>query len=96
MLTNFIAEMRERFSQQDSKLEKLSSAIEEIENQNSEIQTSIEFLTAKCESLTENVSNLQKENLQQLKYIQALESRIDAFERSARSTCVEIKNIPIG
>lgn len=98
LITNFMDEMRTKFSsfekEQDAKFEKMYTNIEEIKSQNSDIKSSIEFLTNKYEMLMGQVKELKDENLQQRKHIQSLEQKLENFERGSRSTCLEIKNIP--
>ncbi|CAH0397519.1 unnamed protein product [Chilo suppressalis] len=98
-ISHFMTEMRDMFSdlkaQQETKMEKLYTVIEEVRNQNLEIRSCIEFLSTKYDSLMEQVNELKEENSQHLKYIQALETKLENCERSNRATCIEIKNLPI-
>ncbi|CAH0400557.1 unnamed protein product [Chilo suppressalis] len=98
-LAGFMAEMRSLFfsfkEQQDNKLNKICSTIEEVKTQNNDIRASIEFLSSKYDSVLEQVNTLKEEVSQNQKYIAILEDKLERFERSSRSTCIEIKNIPV-
>lgn len=97
-LSSFMSEMRAMFidfrNEQEGKIEKLISAVEQIKMQNCEIQHSVEFLSHNLDSLKEQVQTLEKEQNKNTQYIQTLEEKIEKFESSARSTCIEIRNIP--
>ncbi|KAL4717610.1 hypothetical protein ACJJTC_000759 [Scirpophaga incertulas] len=98
-LANFMTEMKEMLfklkEEHDSKLNKISTAIDEIKNQNNDIRASIEFLSDKYDSIVEQVNILKEETSQNQKYIASLEEKLERFERSSRSTSIEIKNIPV-
>jgi archaellum component FlaC len=97
-LTNFMTEMKEMFSdfkkQQEAKMDRLHSVIDEIKTRASEISSSIEFLSNKYDSLMEQMNDLKKENSRQQEYIHILDLKIENLERGMRSTCLEISNIP--
>ncbi|CAG9785985.1 unnamed protein product [Diatraea saccharalis] len=98
-LMNFMTEMKGLFSefkaQQDDKLDKICSVIEEIKTQNSEIRSSMEFLSNKYDSMLDQLNTLRQETANNKVYIESLENKIEKYERSSRSTCVEIRNIPV-
>ncbi|KOB62072.1 Zinc finger DNA binding protein [Operophtera brumata] len=50
--------------------------------------------SSKHEKLLAVVNGLEKERTVNFQYISSLESKVDSFERSARSTCIEIRNLP--
>jgi hypothetical protein len=70
------------------------TVIEDINTRNTEISSSIEFLSASYDTLLNQVTDLKNENKLQLQYIHTLEDKLETFERGTRSTCLEIKNIP--
>lgn len=90
-LDNFMAEMRKMFTdfkdQENSKYDKLYSAVEEI-------RLSVEFSAQKYEALKTQVEKLEVLRQDNLESIKALENRLEGFERSSRSTCIEIRNVP--
>lgn len=98
-LVSFMSEMKAMFAdfknEQHAKVEKICTAVEEIKTQNTEIRSSIDFLSGKYETLVDQVKELMEENTQQEKYIHSLEQKLENIERSSRSTCLEIKNIPV-
>lgn len=69
--------------------------MEEIKIQNSDIRSSLEFLSKKYDNLVEEFNDLKSKNLNNTEYIKTLEEKIEKMERSSRSTCLEIKNIPV-
>lgn len=98
-ITTFMSEMRAMFNdlkeQQNLKMEKICSAIEEIKIQNSDIRASVEFLSSKYDTLLGEIHDVKSECKDNQNYTKALEEKIDILEKNARSTCIEIKNIPV-
>ncbi|CAH0400789.1 unnamed protein product [Chilo suppressalis] len=98
-LNNFMSEIRGMMSdlklQQESQMEKIHAAIDEIISQNTDIRASIDFLSAKYDALIEQVDHLKVQNTHQQEYIQSLELKLENMERGVRSTCLEIKNLPV-
>lgn len=89
-------------SEQHLLFEKLTSEIQEIKHQNTEIQKtnaeslkSIASLNSDYESIKTSLQKLEKENAEQRDYIFTLEKKIVDFERSSRSSRIEIRNVPI-
>lgn len=91
VLDGFMSEMKKMISdfqsQQDSKYEKLFAAVEDF-------RAAVDFLVQKNESLQSQVNKLETERTASMQYIVSLENKVDSFERSARSTCIEIRNLP--
>lgn len=89
-LTLFMTEMKEMFSefkqQQDEKYEKLFSVVNDIRD-------SVEFLSKQHEDLKSQMKILETEREGNLNYIRDLENKLENMEQSARSTCVEIRNV---
>lgn len=90
MLTEFKTQQEDKFL----KFEKMFSAVEEIKSQNNDIRNSMDFLSQRYDSLTEQINALQSDREKNLQYIQSLEEKMERFESSSRSTCIEMKNIP--
>lgn len=90
-LVCFMDEMKQMMSdfqtQQNSKHEKLLAVVEEF-------RLAVDFLVQKNEILQTQVNRLETERAANFQYISSLESKVDNFERSARSTCIEIRNLP--
>lgn len=78
---------------QDSRFESLSSTMSNVMLQNSEIQKSIDFFSAKYDALLERLDKTERENDALKKRIFALENSVDDIERNARSAMLEIRNI---
>ncbi|KAJ0180367.1 hypothetical protein K1T71_003771 [Dendrolimus kikuchii] len=100
-LSDFMTQVKSMFcdikacqSVQDTKMERICSAVEDIKAQNSSIQTSMEFLSEKYESLKTQLEKSDLENKKNLQHIKALEQKLDKYERISRSACIEIKNVP--
>lgn len=98
-MSNFMSEMKamltEANQRQEKKLELIYTTIEEIKKQNSDIRMSLEFLSKRYEDLIEEFNDLKTNNLHNTEYIKTLEDKIEKMEHSSRSTCLEIKNIPV-
>ncbi|KAJ8722382.1 hypothetical protein PYW07_003562 [Mythimna separata] len=90
-LSLFMSEMREMFEelkqQQEEKYDKLLSVVNDIRD-------SLDFLSKQHEDLKLRVKVLETEREGNLKYISDLEGKLENMEQSARSTCIEIRNIP--
>lgn len=100
-LAELMLEMKSMFTEfkahqlsQDSKMEKISLAVEEIKSQNAAMQNTAEFLANKFECIQSQIEKLESERTKNLIYIQGLEDKLEHLERYKRSTCVEIRNIP--
>lgn len=97
-LSTFMNDMRNMMMefkiQQEEKIEKVYSTLDEIRKQNNDICSSIEFMSKSYDSLNEKIQKLELDRQANMKYIQSLEERVEILERGSRSSCVEIKNIP--
>lgn len=98
-LTSFMNDMKNMMLEfkkiQEEKIEKVYSTLDDIKKQNSDICSSIEFMSKTYESLNEKIRKLELDRQDNLQYIQSLEERVEGFDRGSRSSCIEIKNIPI-
>ncbi|KAG7300050.1 hypothetical protein JYU34_015581 [Plutella xylostella] len=96
----FMNEMRTLFKElknsQSEKIDKLVTAVEEIKSQNLEIRASMEFISLKYDEFKLQIEKLEHDHTKTLEYVQTLEEKIESQERAQRSTCVEIRNIPVG
>lgn len=100
-LSQFMCEMKSMFKElkghqasQDSKMEKISLAIEEIKSQSTALQTTVDFLASKFDTIQSQINKFETERQENLDYIRVLEEKVEQLERHKRATCVEIKNIP--
>lgn len=79
---------------QDIALQKLTSDIAEVKQQNVEIEKSIEFVNTSYESMRRLIEKLERERMDQREYIITLEKKIEDLQHSSRSSTIEIRNIP--
>lgn len=97
-LNTFMSDIKTMFlefkEQQNKNIDKIYDTVEKIKIQNESIQESINYLSEKYETLNNHIKKLETENINNLKYIQNLENRLERNEQIARSTCIEIRNIP--
>ncbi|CAH2217102.1 jg3102 [Pararge aegeria aegeria] len=97
-IKSFMSEMRNLFTEfkteQDVKFNKMYNKMEEVLKQNSEMRTSIDFLSNTCDSLNTRIDDLQSERKNYLHQLQLMEEKLETLERKSKSTCIEIRNIP--
>ncbi|KAJ2938181.1 hypothetical protein O0L34_g18521 [Tuta absoluta] len=93
-----IDQMKEMFAsmeaKQNAKFERLLQTNLEIKEQNYEIRKSLEFLSAKYDTLLEEMDDLKVHNNAHDTKIRELENKIEQLERSARNSSIEIRNLP--
>lgn len=91
VIASFMADMKQMMSdfqkELNEKYQKLFAMVDDF-------RSAVDFLLAKNESLQDRVNGLESEGKVNLQYIKTLESKLDGFERSARSTCLEVRNLP--
>lgn len=96
--SSIIGQMKEMFStyeaQQNTKYEKLIEPILAIKDQNVEIQKSIDFLSSKYDEVMDKMLTLEQKNKAYEQRIESLENKIEQLERNARTSSIEIRNIP--
>lgn len=96
---DFMTEMKAQFDQfrldqdqfrldQERKTDKICSAVEEI-------RSSVDFLAQKYEALQAKIVKMETERESDTLYIKSLEEKLEGFERVSRSTCLEIRNVPV-
>lgn len=73
-------------SEQNTKYDKLVAVVEDF-------RTAVDFMVQKNESLQSQITKLENDKVTNLQYITSLEAKVDSFERSTRSTCLEIRNL---
>lgn len=91
-LSIFMAEVRQMFKDfkghLEQKVEKMCSAVEDM-------RTTVDFLAEKYEMLRTQYDSLEMEQKGHVKYIGELEHKLEYIENNTRSTCLEIRNIPL-
>ncbi|KAJ8704357.1 hypothetical protein PYW08_013081 [Mythimna loreyi] len=79
-------------------MEQLCVSVEQIKMQNLNIQTTVNFLSENYDDLKNKLQHLEvqleTERKNNLACLKTLEDRLESLERGARSSCVEIRNIP--
>lgn len=102
-LSIFMEEIKNMFLEfkedQEKKFERLCESVDEIKTQNSKIQSTVSFLTQDYDVLKGKIEHLEaqleSERKTNSKCFQNLEEKLERVERGTRSSCIEIKNIPI-
>ncbi|XP_059055134.1 uncharacterized protein LOC131849154 [Achroia grisella] len=91
-LNTFMTEMQQMFTKfkedQNRRSERLCSIVEDIRN-------SVDFLAHKYDSRQSKVDKLESDPKADVQYMRTLEDKIENLERNSRSTCLEIRNIPV-
>lgn len=106
MLNSWKAEEQANFlkfsQEQSSSLAKLFSEVAELKSQNlaiqkanNEIEKSINFINNQYEDMMKQINLLQKEKQLYRDCIQNLELKVEDLQQLSRSSCVEIRNIPL-
>ncbi|KAJ8734530.1 hypothetical protein PYW08_013780 [Mythimna loreyi] len=106
MLNSWKAEVQASFlkfsQEQSSSLAKLFSEVAELKTQNlaiqkanNEIEKSINFINNQYDDLMKHIDLLQKEKQTYRDCIQNLEMRVEDLQKLSRSSCIEIRNIPL-
>ena len=91
-LSTFMSDIKELFFEfkqhQEEKCGMLCSMVHQIRD-------TVDHMAAKFDELALRVESLETERRESLSYIGKLETKIEQFEQSSRSTCLEIRNIPV-
>lgn len=97
-LNTFMSTIKDMFSDMKSEQEKkycaLHNSIADIKTQNSELQKSVDFMSAKYDDVLSKLDTLQSECNTQREHISALEYKVEFLERNSLSTSVELRNVP--
>jgi hypothetical protein len=72
----------------------LKSSIEVIKEQNTRLQESMDFTSAKYDDLMNTMSRYEKEKEEDRNYIKLLEEKLEQMEKHNKDTSIEIRNIP--
>lgn len=93
-IKDLLADFKKEQNCKFEKLEKIFLVVDEIRKQNSDIQSSVDFLSQKYDSVVSQIGKLESEKQANLQSLQLLEDRLENYERLSRSSCIEIRNIP--
>lgn len=98
-LNVIMSEMKNLFTkfekEQNDKYNALHASMIDIRELNASIKTSCEFVNGKYDDLLKEFNKLTSERKENLAYIQILEEKVENLERAQRSSCLELRNIPI-
>ncbi|CAG9132704.1 unnamed protein product [Plutella xylostella] len=89
-----LVEIKELAKSQDCKITLLIASIDSIKQQNSDIKSSLEFMSAKYDEAMNKIAEMEHKCRQNHQYILSLEEKLENVERNRRSASLEIKNIP--
>ncbi|KAJ8726708.1 hypothetical protein PYW08_015105 [Mythimna loreyi] len=91
-LSTFMTDLRVMFNdlkqQQEDKYNMLFSKMDEL-------RLTFDMMSEKLNNLTSRVEHLESERGESMSYIATLETKIENMEQGSRSTCLEIRNIPV-
>lgn len=87
LITTFITSQREELRQ-------LSTKIQEIQDTNKSIETSLAHLTTQNEELKHKIDSLEDRSREDREYIVFLEDKLDDLQLLSRKTNFEIKGVP--
>lgn len=79
---------------QAEELKKISPTLMEIQQSNRNIENSIAFLTAQNEEYRKKIEKLERQALEDKKYVTLLEEKIEDMQKGMKKTCFELKNVP--
>lgn len=94
-LSDLMKKIDEIKKQQDTKFASIESSMIALTSLNSEMKNTIIHLSEKYDDVLSDLKILQQENNYFKGHIQDLEKKLDQYERNARSSAVEFRNIPI-
>lgn len=78
----------------DSKFMKIESKLGDIYKNTGDIEKSLEFLSTNYEEMSRKVDHLEHEIKDKQSLINDLEDKVENLQRSARSSTLEIRNVP--
>lgn len=90
-LKDLKTEMRELFSSLSSSV---SDRFNEIKQQNTELKSSIQFISDQYDSLLAKLQSMEDERTKDKRAITLLEEKVETLERKMRATGIEIRNVP--
>ncbi|KAJ8703936.1 hypothetical protein PYW07_013230 [Mythimna separata] len=79
---------------QEKKTQEINAKLHEIQQSNTHIEKSIEFLTAQNKDLHEKITRLEMQTKEDKNYISILENKIEDMQTESRKSNLVIKNVP--
>lgn len=97
-ISSLRAEMQRMFStlieSQTRGFEKNAAVLQNIQQTNINIESSVAFLTTQNEELKKKIETLEEKSREDRKYIAILEEKLEVAQQDNRKTNFEIKNVP--
>lgn len=97
-LDDFKEEMKKMLSsfteKQGKDIQLMNTTLQEIQQTNVKIESSITFLTEQNEELRGKIAHLERQNKEDSKYINILENKIEDLQIGSRKCNLVIKNVP--
>ena len=94
LLGEFKRMFDELHSHQETKFTILNTSINGLNEQNTDIQKSVDLMASQYNTLVSRMDDLEKDNQAYKSQIKTLESKIEFLETGNRSTTIELRNIP--
>ncbi|KAJ8730196.1 hypothetical protein PYW07_017234 [Mythimna separata] len=79
---------------QENELKKITPTLMEIKRTNSNIESSVAYLTAQNEELKKKMEQMECQAKKDKEYITILEEKVEDLQRGSRKSNLEIKNVP--
>lgn len=94
-ISNMIKEMFSTFSrEQEIRFQELQSTTNNIQEQNIKLRESVDMMSSKYDEFLLRISSLETERREDKKTIREMEEKLEALERKARVSGIEIRNVP--
>lgn len=94
-LIAMLGQMFSDFSKkQESRLMELQSTVNKINEQNTDLQKSVDMMSHKYDEFLSRITSLENERIQDKKVIKDLEERLEALQRKSHASGIEIRNLP--
>lgn len=90
-IKSMISELKEQI---ELKFEALTNSMNTMSRKNEEMHKSVQFMSAKYDGVLSKIDCLVQENTAFKTRIKTLESKLEYFESTIRSSSIEIRNIP--
>lgn len=94
-ITVFMAQMKKSIETLTQQQDVLHESIRNIEKQNNDIISSMDFISKQYEDVKDKLSKMEIDRKNNLVYIQNLEQKVENLERAQRQASIEIRNIPV-
>lgn len=94
-ISTVIKDMFTEFSkEQEKRFQELQNTISTVNQQNIQLNKTVQLMAEKYDEFILKISNLEKERQEDKKVIKILEEKIENLERKSCATSIEIRNLP--